>query len=318
MPRRSPVTVRTGTWAVILAGGDGVRLRGLTRGITGDDRPKQFCALVGPDTLLGDTRRRTARAVPGRRTLIVVTKSHERYYRPLLTGVPESSVVVQPENRGTGAAILYALLQIAATAPQDTVAFFPSDHYVSDDEAFMAHVEQAFETTRQRPDLVTLLGITPERVEPGYGWIQAGEPVAGVQPAGLRWVRRFSEKPALSERIRFPGQGWLWNSFVMVGQVSTFLHVLNLAVPSLCEAFNVIRPTLGSTDETAAVERLYRGLASVDFSREVLSARPDRLAVLPVQDVHWNDLGDPDRLLASWRHVLQEAIPETLPVRMSA
>ena len=318
MPRRSSVTVRTGTWAVILAGGDGVRLRGLTRGITGDDRPKQFCALVGPDTLLGDTRRRTARAVPGRRTLIVVTKSHERYYRPLLTGVPESSVVVQPENRGTGAAILYALLRIAATAPQDTVAFFPSDHYVSDDEAFMAHVEQAFETTRQRPDLVTLLGITPERVEPGYGWIQAGEPVAGVQPAGLRWVPRFSEKPALSERIRFTGQGWLWNSFVMVGQVSTFLHVINLAVPSLCEAFNVVRPTLGSTDETAAVERLYRGLASVDFSREVLSARPGRLAVLPVRDVHWNDLGDPDRLLASWRHVLQEAIPETLPVRMSA
>jgi mannose-1-phosphate guanylyltransferase len=39
-------------WAVILAGGDGVRLRGLTRSITGDDRPKQFCALVGADALL--------------------------------------------------------------------------------------------------------------------------------------------------------------------------------------------------------------------------------------------------------------------------
>jgi mannose-1-phosphate guanylyltransferase len=106
------------------------------------------------------------------------------------------------------------------------VAFFPSDHYVSDDEAFMAHAEQAFETTRQRPDLVTLLGITPERAEPGYGWIQAGEPLTGVQPAGLRWVRRFSEKPALSERIRLPSQGWLWNSFVMVGQVSTFLDLI--------------------------------------------------------------------------------------------
>jgi mannose-1-phosphate guanylyltransferase/mannose-6-phosphate isomerase len=106
------------------------------------------------------------------------------------------------------------------------VAFFPSDHYVSDVEAFMAHVEQAFEATRQRPDLVTLLGITPERAEPGYGWIQAGEPLTGVQPAGLRWVRRFSEKPALSERIRLPSHGWLWNSFVMVGQVSTFLDLI--------------------------------------------------------------------------------------------
>ena len=30
-------------WAVLLAGGDGVRLRGLTESIVGDQRPKQFC-----------------------------------------------------------------------------------------------------------------------------------------------------------------------------------------------------------------------------------------------------------------------------------
>lgn len=32
---------------IILAGGDGTRLRSLTRRLTGDDRPKQFCALLG-------------------------------------------------------------------------------------------------------------------------------------------------------------------------------------------------------------------------------------------------------------------------------
>jgi hypothetical protein len=50
--------------AVILAGGDGVRLRSMTRSIAGDERPKQFCALVGPDALLTETRRRTALARP--------------------------------------------------------------------------------------------------------------------------------------------------------------------------------------------------------------------------------------------------------------
>jgi hypothetical protein len=30
-------------WAVILASGDGTRLRSFTRSITGDERPKQFC-----------------------------------------------------------------------------------------------------------------------------------------------------------------------------------------------------------------------------------------------------------------------------------
>jgi mannose-1-phosphate guanylyltransferase len=46
--------------AIILAGGDGVRLRPLTRRLAGDDRPKQFCALLGGETLLEQTRRRRA------------------------------------------------------------------------------------------------------------------------------------------------------------------------------------------------------------------------------------------------------------------
>jgi mannose-1-phosphate guanylyltransferase len=33
--------------AIILAGGDGTRLRALTSKISGDNRPKQFCPLLG-------------------------------------------------------------------------------------------------------------------------------------------------------------------------------------------------------------------------------------------------------------------------------
>ena len=45
-------------WGMILAGGDGARLRSLTRRIAGDERPKQFCRLLGEKTLLEQTRRR--------------------------------------------------------------------------------------------------------------------------------------------------------------------------------------------------------------------------------------------------------------------
>jgi hypothetical protein len=34
-------------WGVVLAGGDGLRLKPLTQFICGDERPKQFCPLLG-------------------------------------------------------------------------------------------------------------------------------------------------------------------------------------------------------------------------------------------------------------------------------
>ena len=44
--------MKSNPWAVILAGGDGTRLKELSRLISGDNRPKQFCALFGGGSLL--------------------------------------------------------------------------------------------------------------------------------------------------------------------------------------------------------------------------------------------------------------------------
>src|SRR5208282_6033003 len=74
-------TVNQQPWAVVLAGGDGTRLRALTRFIAGDDRPKQFCALYGGRTLLAQTRSRLTPAISPERTLFTVVKAHERFYR---------------------------------------------------------------------------------------------------------------------------------------------------------------------------------------------------------------------------------------------
>ncbi len=60
-------------WAVLLAGGDGVRLRDLTARIVGDDRPKQFCPIVGAVSLLRQTRARLDPLFSGDRQLFVVS-----------------------------------------------------------------------------------------------------------------------------------------------------------------------------------------------------------------------------------------------------
>ena len=80
-------------WGVILSGGDGIRLRALTRLLSGDDRPKQFCRLAGEETLLGQTRRRVAKILPEDRTLHVLAKAHEPFYAAELDRVPPRELV---------------------------------------------------------------------------------------------------------------------------------------------------------------------------------------------------------------------------------
>jgi len=294
-------SVRPVRWGVVLAGGDGVRLRSLTRVITGDDRPKQFCKLLGEETLLDQTLKRVGLGISPSRTLVVVTKNHERFYAPALAKIPERSVVAQPKNRGTAPAILYALLRMSSMAPNDPVAFFPSDHYVSDAAAFMAQVEAAFEAVAERPELIVLFGVSPHSDDPDYGWIEPGDPVVGGGAAPLFRVYRFWEKPAAPLAMKLRAQGCLWNSFVMVGCASTFLSLVGRAVPQLHDALAPLRRPLAPPEESDTARAIYDQISPLDFSREVLAVCPEQLAVLPVAGVKWTDLGVAERVLSAHR-----------------
>lgn len=281
---------------MILAGGEGARLRALTTLIAGDERPKQFCKILGGQTLLDQTRRRAALLIDPRQTLLVLTRAHEQYYRPLLADVPPRCVVVQPAGRGTAPAIVYGLLRISEGAPTATVAILPSDHYISDDTAFMAHVAAAADAVSDRPDLIVLLGVAPESAEAEYGWIEPGDEL----PLGdLRRVRRFWEKPTPAVAEGLVRRGCLWNSFVMVARVPALLALIRRASPELWKAFQGACPQFGTAAEARAVERLYARLASTDFSGTVLSASPANLAVLAVKGTVWSDWGKPRRVLGT-------------------
>ena len=280
-------------WGIVLAGGDGLRLRNLTRFISGDNRPKQFCQVLGPETLLEQARSRARRSIPEEKTIIALTAAHEAYYRNDLKYSP-SRRLLQPLNRGTAPAIILSLFHIVEQEPDAVVAILPCDHYYSNETAFTASLESAFKAAKNHPDSVVLLGARPSRPDVEFGWIQLG-PANGKN---LFRVREFEEKPIASVAERLFKTGALWNTFVMVGRAVTFLWMSLASVPDLfAELADASIPCTEAWDLHVPAS-LYSAIPTVDFSRDVLSPNAFRLLAVPLNGLEWHDLGHTDRVLS--------------------
>ncbi|HXE64620.1 MAG TPA: sugar phosphate nucleotidyltransferase [Bryobacteraceae bacterium] len=295
-------------WAVVLAGGDGVRLRPLSRLIAGDDRPKQFCRIFGDRTLLAQTRSRLAPVVEDDHTLFVVTKSHEPYYREELKGVHSSRLIAQPKNKGTGAAIAAAVLRIAARDPNAVIAFIPSDHFYRSERHFQSSLTAALATAAEWQESIVLLGAQATCAETDYGWIEPGATAAGDFSGNLHRVWRFWEKPSAEVAERLHSRACLWNTFVMTGHANAFLRMLEACVPGLVG-------TLMAAQRQGRLEDAYlsEALESVDFSSQVLARSTEQLFVVRMpSSAGWSDLGVPERVMSALADAGLESRQRTL------
>jgi mannose-1-phosphate guanylyltransferase len=289
-PSPQPHLSTPGRWAALLAGGDGVRLRDLTRRIAGDGRPKQFCRIIGEQSLFRQTRARLDPLFLASRQIFVLSRAHAEYYADDLTDADDSHVIEQPLNRGTGIAMILALIKILERNRDDRVAFFPCDHFYADDESFRRTIRSAFECAELNPESIVLVGANAEYPEVDYGWIEPGAVVSHSVAGPLSHVARFWEKPPLHQARKLLRRGYLWNTFVTIGRAATFFEMLCSKAPEAVLSISNARAH-------DALDPAFGPLATVDFSRDVLATTPQRLLVLRDRTSGWADLGSPARVV---------------------
>jgi mannose-1-phosphate guanylyltransferase len=279
-------------WAIVLAGGDGIRLQGLTQTIDGDSRPKQFSRIFGDRSLLAHTRERLRPIFTDNRLMFVVTKDHDKFFKKELADVDPSRVLEQPANRGTGIAIIAALLQLLKYEADSVVGIFPSDHYYADDAAFAATVKSAINICHENEDSIVLIGAKPEWPEVEFGWIEPGPSISNPCQPTVFGVTRFCEKPPLPEARKLMRKGGLWNTFVAIGRAGVFLKLLAATqMPAMTRIADAV-----AHQDLASV---YGELEAIDFSRDVLSREPRRLLVMEDAASGWADLGHPERVIST-------------------
>jgi mannose-1-phosphate guanylyltransferase len=214
--------------ALIIAGGRGTRFWPESRAW----RPKPLFSIDGRISLLADTIARVAPITGRARTFVLVSADQRAIFRKALRGlIPPANLIVEPSGRGTAVAIAYGCATIAHRAGAGVVAVMPADHYIAPPPAFRRTLGDAIELAATRRAVV-VIGVVPDRPEPGYGYQQIGRPVGrGFQ------VVRFVEKPPPKAARRMVASGkFLWNAGMFVMDVATLASELDQHAPDLAAA----------------------------------------------------------------------------------
>jgi mannose-1-phosphate guanylyltransferase len=262
---------------VILAGGKGERFWPLSR----QDRPKQFLSLDGSSrSLLQATADRLLSFAGSWDNLWVVTSSQ------LATGVrqqlPELSslnLLAEPQGRDTAAAVAWTSLSIQKRYGDDAIiGFFPSDHWIADQQAFKRTLDAAIQLAASTPAIVTL-GIKPTFPSTGYGYIEQGEHIGSFNELPAYHVNRFTEKPNRETAETFLSTGrFSWNSGMFVFRAGVVLKELYTHAPEIIEQI-----AQKGVDVYPQLPK-----KSIDYA---LMEKTNLAYVLPAE-FGWDDLGD--------------------------
>jgi mannose-1-phosphate guanylyltransferase len=285
-------------WAIVLAGGEGTRVRPLVRHLHGDDRPKQYAALVGNCSLLRQTLARVERLVSPQQTVVVTMARQMPYMEAeLATAQRRPHLLAQPDDRGTAAGILLAAHWIQAQNLEATVGVFPSDHLVIEEDALMRHVEAVAHFVETQSGWTILLGAQPTEPEIEYGWIEPGERVGWTAAGPLYRVRGFREKPPAEAARTLFATGTLWNTPIFVARAVAVTAAGRACVLSIDERLRRATAFTGTRWQDWAIRHAYMLVPAANFSRCMLEAWPLPLAKLTA--ITWCDLGSPGRVLAT-------------------
>jgi mannose-1-phosphate guanylyltransferase len=277
------------TWAVILAGGSGTRLRSLTMDGDGQSVPKQYCSFLRSSTLIQDAAQRVLHVTDRPRLCTVVARQHARWWETAPASIPRGNVIVEPANRGTAHGILLATLWIAARDPDAKIVFSPADHFVADERPFAKALERLVREIDGASGRIVLLGITPEDPDSELGYVVPRAPAGSVCD-----VESFVEKPTTELARHMVIGGALWNTFVFGATAASLLNVFRACMAS--ELYAMEHALWADAAREGALRHFYEGCHARDFSRECLEGRESQLRLVVATPCGWSDLGTVTRI----------------------
>ena len=319
---------------IIMAGGSGTRLWPASV----SQRPKQFLSLpAGTHELHAEENPSFFRAALYRALAVtgetgegnVIIMAGKNHINPIveecsrLDAHDRKRLVLIPEPiaKNTAPAIACALLYInwIASGRERNILVLTSDHIIRPLGVFKNDAKAA--AAMAQADKLVVFGITPERPETGYGYVETAEALTIVpeinsrarqkyEPEVFR-VASFHEKPDSKKAQKFvAAKKFYWNSGMFAFSSAFMLAEFKRHAPEIMRPFKElwapnencyrVRKGLRILEEWANLEKAYEKTRAISFDYAIAEKCSD--TVMVKAGFSWNDVGSWDEYARLTRH----------------
>ena len=276
--------------ALIMAGGKGTRFWPLST----EKKPKQFLNLIGDKTMIQITIDRILPIIPIERVFVCTGERYVRLVKEQLPNLPERNIIVEPEGRNTAPCVSLSAMIIERYYNNATMVVLASDHLIGREKEFRDIILKSEEFLNDYITSIVTLGMTPDRPETGYGYIEVGEKEHDSDKLVFYRVNRFVEKPNKEKAIKYLENGnFLWNGGIFIWKVEGILSKIKEYMPSTYEALENVTKIEEEKLEKYVYEN-YKNTEATSIDYGILE-KCNEIYVIP-SDIEWDDVGNWDAM----------------------
>lgn len=266
-----------------MAGGAGERLWPMSRRA----RPKQFFSVVSNAPLLADAYRRMLRFLSAEQIWIATTPAYADQVHMALPDLAHDRILFEPAKRDTGPAMTWICASLMDVAPDETVVFVPSDHYIGDEEQFFSCLRVADALIQEQSCMVDI-GVRPQFPSTVLGYTKVGETLETRDGVAVRAFLGHTEKPSYEVAKQYLESGqYLWHASYFAWTPRRMWGAVERNAPDIAQG---VREARAFEDEVARRGR-FEQIAGRSFDYAVMEhLDPSEVKILEGH-FGWSDIG---------------------------